>query len=384
MFLSRLILLTLLLVISASASAQMACQSLFAAYTPERQAIKDLADLRLKIDLAQARGLNTPQMTSLKKAYIQKEKSLETYLENEKIMTPVELRAAIGREIVLIQSTRAENLVTETKVREEQKTEAINTVIDGSRMIFHEIQPGKFEMYDKVARKKWVPTELTQPYEMAATVTTQIVWKKIVEAAQARFPGKYDALMADPSTFKGDLRPVETVAPPTIYLWFKALNELAQAGDPVVKAMMRDHQTGDVYKLPTEAQWIFVASVRGTVKDEFHFGKKDSPSLSDHAWVDEPIDSGTHPVALKKPLIIGKSEFYDIHGNVAELMRDASDGTLPGGKDPFVWVENPKFISVRSGSYYHRYYISSNLHRVGQRIDIADQGVGFRIVREHE
>ena len=382
MFLSRLVLLTLLLVVSASAPAQMACQSLFTAHASERQAIKELADFRLKIDLAHAGGLNTPQMTSLKKAYIQKEKNLETYFLNEKIMSPIELRAAIGREIALIQSTRVRDQITETKVREEQKTEATDMFIDGHRMIFHEIQPGKFEMYDKVAGQAWVPTEITQTYEMAATVTTQIVWKKIVEAAHAHFPGKYDALKSDPSTFKGDLRPVETVAPPTIYLWFDALNELVLAGDPVVKEVMRDHQTGDVYKLPTEAQWIFVASVRGTVKDEFHFGKKGS--LNDYAWVDEPSESGTHPVALKKPLVIGKSQFYDIHGNVAELMRDASVGTLPGGQDPFVWVNNPRFISIRSGSYYHRYYISSNLHSVGQRIDIADKGLGFRIVREHE
>jgi formylglycine-generating enzyme required for sulfatase activity len=382
MFVSRLVLLSLLLVVSASASAQMACQSLFAAHAPQRQAIKELAELRLKIDLAQAGGVNTPQMTSLKKAYIQKEKSLETYLVNEKIMTPAELRTEIGRAIAFIQSTRVVDQATETRVREVQKKETTNAVIDGSRMIFHEIEPGKFEMYDKVDDRKWKPTEITRPFEMAATVTTQIVWKKIVEAAHARYPGLYDELKADPSMFKGDLKPVETVAPPIIYLWFKALNDLAQDRDPVVKAAMRDHRDGDIYKLPTEAQWVFVASVRGTVKDEFHFGK--NGILSDYAWVDEPKEGGPHPVALKKPLLIGKSEFYDIHGNVSELMRDASLGTLPGGKDPFVWVDNPRFVVLRSGSYFHRYYISSNLHTVGRRIDIGDETLGFRIVRERE
>lgn len=46
---------------------------------------------------------------------------------------------------------------------------------------------------------------------MAATLTTQLVWRKIAELANQKFPDKYQ-ISADPSNFKGNSLPVESVS----------------------------------------------------------------------------------------------------------------------------------------------------------------------------
>ncbi len=49
------------------------------------------------------------------------------------------------------------------------------------------------------------PVRLTKPFAMMATLTTQIIWEAIAEAARARFPNKYQQLNSNPSGF-WDLR----------------------------------------------------------------------------------------------------------------------------------------------------------------------------------
>jgi formylglycine-generating enzyme required for sulfatase activity len=259
-----------------------------------------------------------------------------------------------------------------------EKARALEEIrlIDGKRMILQPIAPGKF-MMGEVGQQ--METEITKPYEMAATQTTQVVWRKVAEQAKLKLPGKYDALNPDPSYFKGELNPVELVSWNDVQLWLGALNELAAQGDAIVNEVMRGHKPGEIYRLPTEAEWEFVVRARGKAQGTYHFGESET-ELSEYAWYGANAKKQPHPVAQKKPLIIDGREFYDVHGDVWEWVQDWYDGTTKGGKDP----NGPSTGSarvVRGGSWVNLASSLRSAVRGSGGPGFRDFGVGFRLVR---
>jgi formylglycine-generating enzyme required for sulfatase activity len=205
------------------------------------------------------------------------------------------------------------------------------------------------------------------------------VWRQVVSRAKEKFPGKYDALNADPSNFKGDLNPVEQVSYDDVQLWLKALNELAQAGDPVVQEVMPGHKPGEIFRLPTEAEWEFVVRVRGTANGVYHFGDS-AADLGRYGWFGGNSGHTTHPVATREPLVIDGQEFYDLHGNVWEWTQDWYDSTLKGGKDP----QSPLTGSgraIRGGSWVNLAQALRSGSRGNGGGGGRDFGLGFRLAR---
>jgi formylglycine-generating enzyme required for sulfatase activity len=284
----------------------------------------------------------------------------------------------IGGLRFLIEEARA-GRETQSKSKEdrEKRTREIEEIklIDGRRMVFHPIEPGKFMMGEVESQ---IETEITRPFQMAATQTTQVVWRQVVSRAKEKFPGRYDVLNADPSKFKGDLNPVEQVSYDDVQLWLKALNELAQAGDSVVQEAMPGHRPGEVFRLPTEAEWEFVVRARGTANGVYHFGNSEA-DVGRYGWFGVNSGNTTHPVATREPLVIDGQEFYDLHGNVWEWTQDWY-GTFKGGKDP----QGPPTGSdrvIRGGGWSNGARFLRSGRRFGWRPGNRINDVGFRLAR---
>jgi formylglycine-generating enzyme required for sulfatase activity len=91
-------------------------------------------------------------------------------------------------------------------------------------------------------------------------------------------------------------------------------------------------QTGEVYELPTEAQWEYACRAGGDGR--WCFGD-DQKKLNEYAWYSGNSEGKLHPVAAKAPNVWG---LHDMHGNVWEWCSDwyAADyysQLASGGKD---------------------------------------------------
>jgi len=172
---------------------------------------------------------------------------------------------------------------------------------DSIGMKFKLIPAGTFTMGDASGQDDETPHEvtLTQPFKMGVHEITQAQYEQVMGV--------------NPSTFKGADNPVENVSWDDAVEFCRRLSEL-----PAEK------EAGNVYRLPTEAEWEYACRAGTTTK--FSFGDDDS-ALGDYAWYAENSAKKTHPVGSKLPNAWG---LYDVHGSVWEWCQDWSDA-YPGG-----------------------------------------------------
>jgi formylglycine-generating enzyme required for sulfatase activity len=157
------------------------------------------------------------------------------------------------------------------------------------------IPAGKFLMGSPVDEKGHFKNEsprhvvaITKPFYMSVHPVTQ---------------QQYEQVMGEnPSDFKGEQNPVETVS------WGEALE--------FCKRVSR--KTGKRVSLPTEAQWEYAC--RAGSKTRFSYGDDDDYArLDDYAWYDKNCDNRPHPVGQKKPNAWG---LFDMHGGVLQWCSD--------------------------------------------------------------
>lgn len=112
--------------------------------------------------------------------------------------------------------------------------------------------------------------------------------------------------------------------------------------------------TGQQYRLPTEAEWEYVA--RAGTTTAYSWGD-DADQIDDYAWYFDNAEEGQVPGGQKQPNAFG---LYDIHGNVAEWTVNAytedgyaafADKPSLNATDIVVWPEFSSPCVVRGGSW---------------------------------
>jgi len=172
--------------------------------------------------------------------------------------------------------------------------------------------------------------------------------------------GEWKAIMcSNPSINpKGDNYPVEWVNWFDVQEFIAKLNEL----------------TGKNYRLPTEAEWEFVA--KGGVQP-FEYQYSGGNNIKLFAWYIENSQNVKHIVGTKEPNHIG---VYDMGGNVYEWCSDwygAYSGeaqTNPEGPS------SGTFRVLRGGGYYSHAPSCRNTSRSGKNPNEKNSDIGFRLV----
>jgi hypothetical protein len=313
----RLVILIGFFVASIGAQAEMRCEEIFTSQEMIARAIHNLAELRIQIDTGQANGVSGPSMTSMRSAYISKETQLVRYLEDRQIMTAADFSLRIKSEITKAQRLSPElSEIEDQEIVEHEHKEAVKNYRPDGHMVEMVYLDTKLSLSSA--------SQFTEPFMLAPTLTTQIVWRKVVNAIQKKYParvsfagfslwaGKFDRLNPNPSKFNGDLNPIEQVSFKDVDLWIIALNELSRDNSPLIQELFPDHRPGTVYRLPRVREYALIL-------DSIGVRTLDRGALAKHSWYADNSGSQTHPVATKEPSKIDGENFYDLVGNVMEM-----------------------------------------------------------------
>lgn len=274
----------------------------------------------------------------------------------------------------------------------------LTLMLDGRvQLKFRLIPPGEFRMGSRGFDAREEPihrVKITKPFYIGVYPITQLQWRTIVETMPSindrNNAGEQDGLKADPSDFKGDNRPVESVSWHDSRAWCQRLHSSSVLSDCVDDAGQRVEIAR--VDLPTEAQWEYACRLVQTAPSpvcsdtEYNTGDGDA-ALSAAGWYDENSDDKTHDVGGKAPNGIG---LYDMHGNVAEWCRDAwSEDAykfrIDGIADPMVTAfdegesEKDAVRVFRGGSWLNSARDCRAASRIWGRPAYRDRGQGFRV-----
>ena len=211
---------------------------------------------------------------------------------------------------------------------------------------------------------------------------TQVIWTEIMGN--------------NPSTFKGENKPVETIS------WWDTLefcNKLSEKYGliPVYNIDKKrgiltinqidgeisfpdkaDFSKTEGFRLPTEIEWEWFA-IGGKLanKDEKILNAN---KMEEEAWYYKNSGGRTNNVGLKKPNQLG---IYDCIGNVWEWCYDTTEGDIESGK-LYVYTaldSRKKYREIRGGSWKNGENTCTLFFRDYCDTFYADSTIGFRIVR---
>ncbi|WP_079913074.1 formylglycine-generating enzyme family protein [Paenibacillus sp. 32352] len=228
------------------------------------------------------------------------------------------------------------------------KTEILD-IGHGINMEFVLIHPGSFTMGSsvEVGEGDEAPEHkvtITKPFYLGKYEVTQEQWEELMGN--------------NPSKFKGDKRPVDSVSWEDTQLFLQKLQE----------------KTGRKFALPTEAQWEFAA--RAGTSTRWEFGDNES-ILGEYAWYQENSDGVTHPVGQKKPNAWG---LYDMYGNIQEWCKDWYAAPYPQGNASDPQGPNSGDSRVlRGGAWGDDFTMVRSTYRNASGTDAKTPGIGFRV-----
>ena len=202
---------------------------------------------------------------------------------------------------------------------------------------------------------------------------TQAQWRAV-----AALPQVERELKGDPSRFKGDLRPVESVS------WYDAVEFCDRL------TILTNRQ----YRLPTEAEWEYAC--RAGTTTPFHFGKTITTELANYRGTDneEYKWSGSYgdgPKGEHREETTPVNQFEganafglcDMHGNVWEWCQDHWHSSYKGAPtDGSAWIEggSSERRILRGGSWDFNPWDCRSACRDLDEPGIDYSDYGFRVV----
>ena len=231
-----------------------------------------------------------------------------------------------------------------------------------------EIELKKFEdeYMIKVKGGKYKPSfanELKEVFdiEVCKYLTTQKMWLEVMEN--------------NPSGFKGDNRPVETVSWWEVLEYCNKLSEkyglesvyelskssegilmIKELGGKIVSPDKSNFKNTEGFRLPTEVEWEWFASggQKATEQGTFNYIYSGSNNIDEVAWYYENVRkfdvASTKDVGLKKSNQLG---LYDCSGNVWEWCYDTIE-----------FDENGDYKNIKIGNLYmYETFDLSNTYR---------------------
>ncbi len=215
--------------------------------------------------------------------------------------------------------------------------------------------------------------QVTVPsFFMGKYQVTQAQWKAV-----ANLPQVERELKPEPSRFKGDNRPVETVS------WYEAVEFCARLS----------FHTGREYRLPSEAEWEYAC--RAGTTTPFHFGETITTGLANY----DGSSYGNGPKGKNRGETTPVGSFgvangfglYDMHGNVWEwCLDDWHDNYENAPTDGSAWLDDNENLARKSGRAMLRggsWYLLPEYCRCASRFDLGfaqrvnfNDFIGFRVV----
>jgi formylglycine-generating enzyme required for sulfatase activity len=226
------------------------------------------------------------------------------------------------------------------------------------------------------AQKNWLERELPQrwvgidhSFALGRYPVTVAQWRRFVK--DTGWESQSDTDWRAPGFAQNDEHPVVGVSWMDVQLYLRWLSQ----------------KTGQVYRLPTEAEWEYAC--RAGTKTAFSFGDTINPDQANYdghytynggqrgAYV-----QGTSKVGAYQPNPWG---LFDMHGNVWEWTQDVvHDNYVGAPTDGSAWEEGGDAVRrvLRGGSWlYNPRYLRSAV-RNGFSAVLANDIVGFRVARK--
>ena len=184
------------------------------------------------------------------------------------------------------------------------------------------------------------------PTESYTISLTRAFYFGVTEVTQKQFE---DVMGINPSSFKGDLLPVDSLN------WYQAAEFCER-----LNALPAEIRAGRVYRLPTEAEWEFAARAGSGYR--YFFGES-SAGLEQFAWYNANSNGRTNDVGVKLPNPWG---LYDVLGNVDEWCSDwLAEYPAEGLIDPTGPKEGENKVLRGSGYYEMDFRVDSNWRNYG-------------------
>ncbi|MBD2770828.1 formylglycine-generating enzyme family protein [Iningainema tapete] len=204
------------------------------------------------------------------------------------------------------------------------------------------------------------------PFFMGKYTVTQAQWRVV-----ANLPQVNRELDPDPSRFKGDNLPVDSI------WWYDAEEFCAR-----LSVHTKRH-----YRLPSEAEWEYAC--RAGTTTPFHFGETITPELANYDG-EYTYGSGLKGEYREKTTPVGSFNvanafgLYDMHGNVWEWCADNWHEDYEGASnDGSAWKEvneNDNRRMLRGGSWYNDPGLCRSAYRDFNAPDRRLDYIGFRVV----